>query len=579
MPATPTQRAVVGILGVAAICFVVGAVVLWRLMPAGAAGSAPDAGWSYVAPEELPSVLPAAELPEITVAVVEEPENVQVTADGFYAAELARWRSWLAEAGARAVAPEEADVLVLPHAACLGVASRRLIARQLARGGGLVTTGPLGAYDAVCDPQPDTVLVELLGRMDGKAPFSRPAVPSPHAVILGESVFGARIPPGTRFEISPMHRLVFRDPGRSIFYSDFNRSPAAQEGEPFYDAAVTRARIGEGRLVAFGFGIGEAAPGWSESVLRLVVANAVTWAAGRPVLQLAPWPHGYRAAALIAQDVEADFANATNAVEVIERHQLPTTYFLVAQLAKNNRFVTRRMVATGEIASHSYHHRAMDTFSPEGERGELRLALRETQDLADEPVIGFRPPQERYTLETLRAWADLGGEYVFAYNNLRSAGPEILDFDGDTLVFFGRVVDDDFEILSRSQMRDRGEMVRLMIRQIDETIQLRGSYLFSYHSHMFAQEPLIPVLEALVQAVKARPELWVAEGRELARWWRERAAVSVVAGTGSAELRNAGDEPFERGVLLVDLPDGEQRRIRLPTVPAGESVRVAIPGT
>jgi peptidoglycan-N-acetylglucosamine deacetylase len=576
MAANPARRAALALLVAGALVMAVGSVIIWRML-SGPSIVMGEGGAAYVAPTAIPSVLPEPQLDGLRVAVLEEPQNVQVTAPGFYAAELARWREWVREAGGELTVAEESEVLVLPFAECLSAGARQAVARQLRRGGGVITAGLVGARDSGCTAQADTVLVELLGRHEGEAPFARPQHPSPHAVVLGESVFGAGVPAGARFELSPMSRLVFHDSERAVFYSDFLRSPVPEREQPFFDAALTRALVDQGRIVAFGFGLREVGEGWSEQIVRLVVANALTWAGGRPVVQLATWPNGHLAAALVAQDVEADFGNASAAVEVMERHGIPTTFFLVAELARMHRFVTRRLTTTGEIASHSYHHAPMDGFSSAGEREELELASREIEALTGQRAIGFRPPMERYTMETLRHWAELGGEYFFSYNHLRSSAPEIVPFGPDSLVFLGRVVDDDFEIVGRAEMRDRGEMVRLMLRQLDEVVQLRGNYLFSYHSHIMAQEALIPVLEAVVSALRARPEVWVASGAEISRWWRARAAVRVERGAGVARLHNQGRGSFEGGELIVDLADGVQHRLDVPPIPPSGVVEIPLP--
>jgi len=65
----------------------------------------------------------------------------------------------------------------------------------------------------------------------------------------------------------------------------------------------------------------------------------------------------------------------------------------------------------------------------------------------------------------------------------------------------------------------------------------------------------------------------------VARWWRARAAVRVTPSPDgrTATLANEGKTAFERGVLLVDLPGGEQRRIAVPALAPGTSTTVSIP--
>jgi hypothetical protein len=188
-------------------------------------------------------------------------------------------------------------------------------------------------------------------------------------------------------------------------------------------------------------------------------------------------------------------------------------------------------------------------------------------------VRGLRPPAERFNLETLRAWAEVGGDYVFAANNARAAAPEVVPLGRDTLVLLARVVADDYQVLERSGVRDRGVMAKDVLRDLDEVIAEHGLYMFSYHSHMFARPELRPVLRSLAEALESTPGLWVAPAGEVASWWRARAGLTVVPSPDgrSAVVTNTGRLPVSRAVLLVDPADGPQRRIAIPTLASGAS--------
>jgi peptidoglycan/xylan/chitin deacetylase (PgdA/CDA1 family) len=553
-------------------------VYVWRSLSEQAEASIGENSSGYEAPRNIPSSLPPASLAGVRAALVTEPGNAAWGEPGFYAAETGRWRRWVGELGAAWTDPEHADVLIVPQQVCLGPESRALIARHLAAGRGIVVNGLMGARNGRCHALPDTLLASLLGGKGSVTPFSPWRENSYYATVLGETALGAGVPPGARIEMRPANQLVFRDPDRSVYYSDFRRAPVAAHRQRFYDGAVARARVGPGRVVAFGFELSHLIPGWSEAVARNLVANAAGWAAGRPVVQVAPWPGGRRAAAVVAQDVEADFRNAGRAVELLERERVPATFFVVGRLAERSPWTTRELVRYGEVGSHSYDHRSVEKLDEAGSESVLGRARGATQALSGRAVAGFRPPEEKFTLNTLRAWARLGGTYVFAANNSRAAAPEIVPLGRDTLVLLARVSDDDFEVLERSRVRDRGEMSRHMLRQVDEVMAYRGVYMFSYHSHMFSRQDLLPVLGALVRTLKSTPDVWVARAGDVAAWWRARAAVQLPTAPDGSAVRalNTGRAPFRDGVLLVDLPSGEQRRIRLPVLQPGQAATVPL---
>jgi peptidoglycan/xylan/chitin deacetylase (PgdA/CDA1 family) len=577
MTERPYRRRLVAIALVGVVAIVAMAALFWRAMPP----VVPDRHAFKDAPQfkgvpALPSALPTPMAPGVRAAILVEPENIRVSAPGEYDAAIRRWRDWLTAVGVTIVAPEQADVLVAPQAVCLGPVQRRIIQAHLARGGGLITTGAMGAYDGVCKPLKDTLVASLLGIGHGAIrPAPRRQNDAHYAVLLGESVLGAHMPPGARIEFNPNGQIVFLSPAREMLYADFLRAPM-NAGRPFFDAAALRAAVGPGRVVAFGFAPTDLVGDWSLDIGKIVVSNAVQWAAGHMMFQLAPWPNGKKAAAVMAIDVEADYSNARDALDALASYKLPGTAFIVGQLAEDDPETTRRLVSTMEIGTHTQRHLPLDTLTDLVQAEELANSKRVAERLSARPVFGFRPPEERFTPATLQIWADLGGRYVFASNNGRAAGPEILPLLPDSIVLLGRVSEDDYEILSRENIRDRAKMSHLLVQQVGESVAYRGLYMFSYHSHMMSQKELTPVLQELAEKLRRTPEVWTATAGEVAEWWRARAAMHITTASDgqSATLTNTGPRDFAGAWLVIDGPDGSRRFVAMPPVRAGATVRV-----
>jgi peptidoglycan/xylan/chitin deacetylase (PgdA/CDA1 family) len=575
------RRRLVAIAIVGLVLIVAMSALFWRAMPP----VIPDLhafrdAKPFKGVPALPSALPTPMASGIRAAILVEPENIRVSAPGEYDAAVRRWRELLTGVGVQLVAPEKADVLIAPQAVCLGPIQRRVIQAHLARGGGLVTTGAVGAFDGVCKPLPDTLVASLLGIGHGAIrPAPRRENDAHYAVLLGESVLGAHMPPGARIEFNPNGQIVFLSPAREMLYSDFLRNPM-NAGRPFFDAAALRAAVGPGRVVAFGFSPTDLVGEWSLDIGRIVVSNALQWAAGHTVFQLAPWPDGKKSAAVMAIDVEADYQNARDALDALKDYKLPGTAFIVGDLAEADPETTRRLVSSMEIGTHTQRHLPLDTLTDLGQADELANSKRVAERLSGRPVSGFRPPEERFTPATLQIWADLGGRYVFASNNGRAAGPEILPLLPDSIVLLGRVSEDDYEILSRENIRDRAKMSHLLVQQVGESVAYRGLYMFSYHSHMMSQKELTPVLQELAQKLLRTPEVWAATAGQVAEWWRGRAAVHMVTADDgrTATLTNTGPREFTGGVLVLDAPDGGRRFVRLPALAPGGTALVGNDG-
>src|SRR5690606_21963604 len=179
------------------------AVWLWNTLPptSGLMGSVRNGNGATV-PAGLESIMRPAAVAGTMVAVVADRRNERVTPEGFYAAEVHRWRDWLASSGATLTTPADAELLVLPHSICLTPSTHALVQRHLARGGGLITTGALGARDAECRETGDTLLVTLLGAEDGGVAALWDDGEGAHfAVVPGEAALGAGIPPGARIAL------------------------------------------------------------------------------------------------------------------------------------------------------------------------------------------------------------------------------------------------------------------------------------------------------------------------------------------------------------------------------------------
>lgn len=557
--------------------------LFWRTLPP----MIPEAAFAartsrpFAGVPPLPFALAPATIEGVTAAIIDEPENVRMTGPGQYARALAGWRALLVDAGVVITNADDADVLVVPQARCLGPVHRRLIARHLGRGRGVVTTGLTGANDGVCTPLADTLLAQLTGLRDAdirQAP-QRKTEP-PYVVVLGETVLGAGIPPGPRLDLTPANQVVFRARARDVLYADYSRTPLSA-GEPGFDAAVVRTLVGPGRVVAFGYALDDLETEWSKRIGAVVAANAVRWAAGHHSFQLAAWPNDYKAAAVLAHDVEADYRNAQQALEALEPYDLPGTAFIVGSLAEADMETTRRLFAAMEIGTHTQRHLPLDTLSDSAQAAELANSKRTAERLLGRPVRGMRPPEERYTPWTLQVWADLGGDYVFANNNMRSAAPEVIPLLPDSLILLGRVSEDDYELLNRDRLRDREVMTRRIVSQIGESIAYRGLYMFSYHSHMFAQKELLPVLTSLAERLKETPEVWTTTAGEVASWWRARAALHVVPSADGqrSTVTNTGRNAVDRARIIIHAPSGAMRIVRLPAMVPGAAVVVGADGS
>lgn len=128
-------------------------------------------------------------------------------------------------------------------------------------------------------------------------------------------------------------------------------------------------------------------------------------------VQAHPWPAAVRsrlrhrlaprwsglgdgAAALTFDDGPGPHTGAV--LDVLARHEVPATFFLVGRNAQRRPDLVERLVAEGHaVASHSYSHPDPGTLSARAWYREVRDGRRAVEDVAGRPVPLFRPPHGR----------------------------------------------------------------------------------------------------------------------------------------------------------------------------------------
>lgn len=501
------------------------------------------------------------------------------------------WQLLLERLGATVstIAPEDsaaarsAEVLLFPAEPCLGVASRRLIRAALGRGQGIVSTWITGTRDGGCTTVGWSLPASLAGAMRLDTLETRRGV---YLTIPSGGVLTANVPPGSRLELQVGNHVAARTPTRDLVYSDRMMNPAPAKGIGLLDGAVSHTQIGAGRSVYLGFDpLRVERDAWSGILAQIIARNAIAWASNKPMATVEPWPHGKLAAAMIAQDVETEFANASNAVDSLDAAGVRGTWYVVSELAQHNDDLIRRLARNGEIGSHTENHDLLAGQPLAVQKERLAATQKEIRSLIGHPVAGLRPPEEQFDRNTLRAWLDAGGSYVFGSNDAHSASPELLGIGSDTLVILGRVNNDDVLSLKRVQKLDVGRLTAEYLDAFEKVRALGGLFIMSYHSQFMSRPELVPVVAAVARRVKADTAVWLTTGGEAAAWWRGRFMVSVDAAmsadeTMSVTATNAGGTPVTGAVVRVELPSGWKAAAAGATpmlpAPAG-AVRLALP--
>jgi peptidoglycan/xylan/chitin deacetylase (PgdA/CDA1 family) len=514
------------------------------------------------------------------------------------------WRAELSAIGAtaRLVTPTEAlalddeQVLIVPASPCLGRDARHALDAALHRGVGLVITWLSGVRDGGCRPVGYGLITELSGatRLD----TLESARGDCYVTFLRGGPLAAGIPPGARLELAVANHVALRAAKREAYFSDYMLNPREASGERLVDGAIVQRTVGAARVVYWGFDLRSVAPRpWDRDLALRLTRNSVAWAAHVPLATIEAWPRGREAAAVFAQDVEDEFANARDALDSLRAVRVPGTYYLVTRLAERDAPLSRAMAAQGEVGTHTPRHRLLGGRAESLQFRALEESQQELTDLIGHPVRGLRPPEEQYDTATLAAWVRAGGRYVFATMNGRAASPEILSVDHHALVMLGRVTNDDFIEVGQRGLTNVDTLAARFIAGYEKVRALGGLYILSYHSQMLARPELVPTLARVARHVAADSGVWVATAGAVADWWLERSQLSArarlttphhlvleVHNDGTAAARDAvvrvavgrvGPSVADNGARVLS-SDDDALRVLLPLIPPGGDVTTNI---
>ncbi len=319
----------------------------------------------------------------------------------------------------------------------------------------------------------------------------------------------------------------------------------------------------ERRVVYFGFELGTLAERpWEKAIMKLLVRNAVALAAGVPLASVDAWPGGYVAAAVIAQDVEDEFENARPALDTLTAANVPGTFFVVSDLARDHEKLTRAMASAGEVGTHTENHARLGG-DVELQRQRLGVTQKDLTEMLGRPVRGMRPPEEQFDERSLQAWKEVGGQYVFGANDGRSASPELVQIGNEPFVLIGRVVDDDYLTVRRANIYEPHRLAKDQLRAFAKVKELGGLFVMSYHSNMLARPKTIGALGIVARALKADTAVWLTTAGAVADWWmvRHNLSTSVIAeqnGLLAVTVTNAAPVASLAATVTVTLPDGHR---------------------
>ena len=264
------------------------------------------------------------------------------------------------------------------------------------------------------------------------------------------------------------------------------------------------------------------------------------------------WPDGYKAAACLTFDLDAEAAVLTadinsihrmspmshqaygplagvpRLLELLRNHGLTATFFIPGYSAHRYPATVRSIAEAGhEIAHHSYFHENTIGMDAKTEADMIDLGLAALDEVAGVRPVGYRAPMWELTYNTPRLLADRG--FLYDSSLMDSDHPYRLAVDGSNVqsslveipVWWGL---DDWEqyaflpdLIGPGVIESPAKALEMWLLELDAYYKIGAAYTLTCHPFLSGRPGRARALEQLIERMAELPGLWVTSLGEVAR--------------------------------------------------------------
>jgi peptidoglycan/xylan/chitin deacetylase (PgdA/CDA1 family) len=222
-------------------------------------------------------------------------------------------------------------------------------------------------------------------------------------------------------------------------------------------------------------------------------------------------------------------------LRLLERYDVPATFFVPAVIAKLYPDEQRRVIAAGhEIGLHGWIHERNSALAPAVERDLCLRAADALTEICGVRPVGLRTPSWDFSAHTLAIVRELG----LAYDSSLMADDdpyELLEDGRPTGVVELPVewIRDDYPYFNMdrfSALRPHtppGAVLEIWRAEFDGALAEGGLFLLTLHPHVIGHRSRMAMLEELIRHFRSHRGVWFATHAQVAAYVREAAPVTV----------------------------------------------------
>ena len=217
---------------------------------------------------------------------------------------------------------------------------------------------------------------------------------------------------------------------------------------------------------------------------------------------------------------------------LLARHSIPATFFYPGVSALLHEDEVRAVAQDGhEIGLHSWIHEKNTDLDYEAERSVNLRAAEVLERLAGRPPVGMRTASWDFSVNTLRIIREMG--LLYDSSLMGDDDPYELTADGEPTGIVElppEWIRDDavyFNMHRFSALRPYtppSAVEEIFRGEFDGAWEEGGVFLLTMHPHHIGHRSRLPLLDRLIQHMKARGGCWFCTHEQLARWCKAHAA-------------------------------------------------------
>jgi peptidoglycan/xylan/chitin deacetylase (PgdA/CDA1 family) len=284
---------------------------------------------------------------------------------------------------------------------------------------------------------------------------------------------------------------------------------------------------------------------WSEERITLAV-NRVR--AGRD-LNPESWPGGARVAVLLSFDVDNEtlwLRNGDTSVgglsqgeygsrvalgrilRLLDEHEIPASFFGPAMSFTIAPEMIKAIQASGrhEIGIHGWVHERNAELERDDEARLLRMAVDRMTELTGKAPVGYRAPSWNFSENTLELLQEM--EFLYDSSLMADDRPYEILADGKPTGLVELPVDwilDDAPLMNPlgDRYSNPRDVLEVYKDEFDVAHREGTMFLLTMHPHFIGHRSRIVVLEALIEHIRGKQEVWFATHESAVRWVKQQA--------------------------------------------------------